>query len=117
MAGPVRKWIFTWEGDHAWINTTYPASKKHHSCRKQRAIPLLIFKSILQGILPANRGVLLFEAVSGETSFFCYFFGRFAHAVRMTGINFGGIMPILGNGIVTVTLGDVSNHTSLKGSF
>ena len=46
-----------------------------------------------------------------------YFFGRFSQAVRITGINFGGIMPILGNGIFTVTPGDVSNHTLLKGSF
>ena len=25
MAGPVRKWIFSWEEDHAWINRDYPA--------------------------------------------------------------------------------------------
>ena len=25
MAGPVRKWMFTWEEDHAWINRDYPA--------------------------------------------------------------------------------------------
>ncbi|ELW9535932.1 TPA: 5-deoxy-glucuronate isomerase [Enterobacter roggenkampii] len=24
MAGPVRKWMFTWEEDHAWINRDYP---------------------------------------------------------------------------------------------
>ncbi|MBX4308827.1 5-deoxy-glucuronate isomerase, partial [Mycobacterium tuberculosis] len=25
MAGPDRKWLFTWEDDHAWINTPeYP---------------------------------------------------------------------------------------------
>ncbi|EKS7211293.1 TPA: 5-deoxy-glucuronate isomerase [Enterobacter ludwigii] len=24
MAGPVRKWMFTWEDDHAWINRDYP---------------------------------------------------------------------------------------------
>jgi len=23
MAGPVRKWLFTWEKDHAWINTEH----------------------------------------------------------------------------------------------
>lgn len=23
MAGPVRKWLFAWEDDHAWINKTY----------------------------------------------------------------------------------------------
>lgn len=46
-----------------------------------------------------------------------YYFGRFAQALRMTGINAGGMTPILGNGLLTVTLGDASNHTSLKGSF
>ncbi|WP_193385673.1 5-deoxy-glucuronate isomerase, partial [Yersinia pestis] len=24
MAGPVRKWIFSWENDHVWINHNYP---------------------------------------------------------------------------------------------
>lgn len=29
MAGPVRKWQFTWEGDHAWINSSgYPRNEK-----------------------------------------------------------------------------------------
>lgn len=46
-----------------------------------------------------------------------YYFGRFAQALRMTGINVGGMTPIFGNGIFTVTPGDASNHTSLKGSF
>jgi len=28
MAGPVRLWKFTWEKDHAWINSDgYPAAK------------------------------------------------------------------------------------------
>ena len=27
MAGPVRKWMFTWEEDHAWINRDYPAER------------------------------------------------------------------------------------------
>lgn len=25
MAGPVRKWLFTWEADHEWINHAYPS--------------------------------------------------------------------------------------------
>jgi len=29
MAGPVRKWMFTWEEDHAWINRDYPADGGH----------------------------------------------------------------------------------------
>lgn len=29
MAGPVRKWKFTWEKDHAWVNSeSYPAKEK-----------------------------------------------------------------------------------------
>ena len=28
MAGPVRKWMFTWEDDHAWINKDYPAHNR-----------------------------------------------------------------------------------------
>ncbi|WP_407330638.1 5-deoxy-glucuronate isomerase [Enterovibrio sp. 27052020O] len=27
MAGPVRKWLFSWEADHAWINTSEYADK------------------------------------------------------------------------------------------
>ncbi len=28
MAGPERKWLFTWEEDHAWINSPdYPSSR------------------------------------------------------------------------------------------
>ena len=27
MAGPVRKWMFTWEEEHAWINREYPVDK------------------------------------------------------------------------------------------
>ena len=28
MAGPARKWMFTWEDDHAWINKDYPAHNR-----------------------------------------------------------------------------------------
>ena len=27
MAGPVRKWLFSWEEDHAWINRCYPSKQ------------------------------------------------------------------------------------------